>query len=223
MELSYSTQAWTARIRQPVPLALSPIIGDAVHNLRASLDLALCDLVRLNERSIDGVLFPFCRSAADLPGMIKRRNVHRAGKDVVELIHSMRPYQSGYEGLRAIHDMDVADKHQTLLPVLGAATLPLAKLLGRSIPAEIANFSTLISKDGQMVIGLPGSMGIPLGTELPARFFLAFGNGRGFGGKSVFEFLHYLAQVADGVVKALAALRPGAAFPVPDARPARSK
>jgi hypothetical protein len=36
--------SWTVRIREPVPVYLAPIIGDIVHNLRASLDLIACDL-----------------------------------------------------------------------------------------------------------------------------------------------------------------------------------
>jgi hypothetical protein len=46
------SHAWIARIRKPVPLFLSAIIGDAVHNLRTSLDLLACDLVRLTGRSV---------------------------------------------------------------------------------------------------------------------------------------------------------------------------
>jgi hypothetical protein len=213
MELSYSTHAWTARIRKPVPLELSAIIGDVVHNLRASLDLVICDLVRINGRGVDKVHFPFCATAAELPKAIADRNIHKAGADVVQLISSLKPYRGGHDALRALHDMDVSDKHQALIPLLGAATLPLRGLLGPKVPRELANFSTLIAKDGQIIIGLPASIGIPLGTELPSRFFLAFGDGPGFGGKTVLEFLHHLAEVADGVIKALTALRPGAAFP----------
>jgi hypothetical protein len=54
MEMSYDSRAWIARIRKPVPFELAPIIGDVVHNLRTSLDLLACDLVRLAGKSTLG-------------------------------------------------------------------------------------------------------------------------------------------------------------------------
>lgn len=223
MELSRDTRGWIARIQRPIPISLSAVIGDVVHNLRASLDLIMCDLVRLNGGSLDKVHFPFCAKASELDKAISDRKIRRAGDDVVQVVRNLKPYAGGNDALRAIHDMDVADKHTMLLPVLGAVTLPLRGILGQAIPEQLANFSTLIVKDGQIVIGTPGSVPIPLGTELPARFFLAFGEGRGFGRRPVIESLHELAQTADGVVNALASLRPGAAFPRPTpTKPARS-
>jgi hypothetical protein len=212
MELSYGTHAWIARIRHPVPPSLSPIIGDVVHNLRAALDLLACDLVRVNRRNPKSVYFPFCTTAADLPKTIKERNLHYAGEDVVRVIQSLKPYPSGNAGLRAIHDMDVADKHRALLPVLGAVSLPVASILSAGKEFPIPQFSTLVAFDGQIIVGLPATQ-IPLGTELPARWLLAFGDGPGFKGRQVIEFLHQLAEIAKGVVNTLAALRPGATFP----------
>lgn len=62
------------------------------------------------------------------------------------------------------------------------------------------------------VMGLPASQ-IPLWTELPARFFLAFGEGEGFGNRPVVECLHELTKTANCVILTLSSLRPGAAFP----------
>jgi hypothetical protein len=214
MEPHWQTQAWIARIRQPVPHMLSTVIGDVVHNLRTALDLLACDLVRIAGRTTKQVYFPFCETAAELPSKIKDRNLHRAGQDVVREIESLKPYKGGNTALRAIHDMDVADKHQALLPLLGAASVPLADLLQKGRDFPVQEWSTLIANDGQIVIGIPGHIGLPLGTELPSRWFLALIDLPSIGNREVIQFLHELAETADRVLNALASLRPGAVFPV---------
>jgi len=112
-----STQhLWTLRVRQKVPQEFAGIIGDAIHNLRSALDLLACDLVRMNGGETKDVNFPFAGGADGLEIAIKNRNINRAGKDVVEIIRSLKPYTGGNEALRAIHDLDIADKHVTLIP-----------------------------------------------------------------------------------------------------------
>jgi hypothetical protein len=213
------TQSWNARIRKPVPVKFSTLIGDAVHNIRAALDVLICDLVRINNKSPNNVYFPFCASAADLPDTIRKRNVHRAGKDVVQAIESLKPYKGGNVALRLIHDLDIADKHQALLPVIGAVSLPLGQIFKTDLPLNVGNWQSIIDHDGQMIIGTPNILGLPPGTELPARFFLAL-NFPGIGVRPAIEGLHGLAYEADSIFKALTALRPGAVFPVvPPMRP----
>lgn len=215
----FETRAWLARIREPVPLSFSTIIGDVIHNLRAALDLLMCDLARVAGRSDKGVYFPFCETAADLVDTIKKRNAHRAGVDVVDVIKTLKPYKGGDMALRAIHDLDIADKHHALLPVLGAATVPVGEILriGPEYPL-LQNFtlSTLIASDRQIIVGLPNyGSAPPIGTKLPARFFLAFDNTAALKGAEVFKTLHDLAEAANRVFDALTALRPDAAFPSP--------
>ncbi len=208
------TQSWNARIRKAIPTKFSTLIGDAVHNLRSALDLLICDLVRINNKNPDNVYFPFCSSAADLPHAIRKRNVHRAGRDVVQAIESLKPYKGGNVVLRLIHDLDIADKHQALLPVLSGVSLPLGKLFGTNLPDNVGNWQSLIDHDGQMIIGTEDYLKIPLGTELPARFFLALDFGPGVGFRPVIEGLHELAHEANRVFQALTSLRPGAVFPI---------
>jgi hypothetical protein len=210
------SHAWIARIRKPIPLTSSVIIGDAVHNLRTALDLLICDLARINSKSYKKVYFPFCEKPSDLSAVME--NMHlpsRCGKDVASAIRLMEPYKGGITLLRTIHDMDIADKHQSLIPVLGAMNAPIAKILVAGREFATPPVSTLVTMDGQIIMGLPPTQ-IPLGTELPSRFFLAFGElseAPGCRGRVVVEFLHDLAKVADGVIETLAALRPGASFP----------
>ncbi len=208
------TQSWNARIRKPMPTKFSVLIGDFVHNLRTALDLLVCDLVTITGKSAADVYFPFCATAADLPRMIRDRKIQRAGMDVVAYIESLKPYKGGNVALRVIHDLDLTDKHRALLPVLSGVSLPLSKLFGTNLPDAVGNWQSLIDHDGQMVIGTGDYLKIPLGTELPARFFLALDFGPGIGFRPVIEGLHDLAREANSIFKALTSLRPGAKFPV---------
>jgi hypothetical protein len=209
-------RSWVTRIRKPVPIELAAIIGDVVHNLRAALDVLICDLARVNGHGAAGVYFPFCEDPSYLRERMRQKRVYRAGKDVEKAIEALKPYKGGNALLRCIHDMDVADKHQALLPTIGGVTVPLRKILGGP-PNSLEEWSSLFT-DGHMVIGTtPELSWIPLGTELPARFFLCFAGTKGepaFGQEAV-KFLEQLSHVANGVVETLAALRPGAVFPVP--------
>lgn len=195
MKEIYDTRAWLARIRKPVPLDLSAIIGDVVHNLRSTLDLLVCDLVRSAGKSTKRVYFPFCDTLTDLPRVIKERNLHHAGADVVDTIERLRPYKGGNVALRAVHDMDIEDKHRALLPVIGAATVPLADILKLPPNVQLRSISTIIVQDGQIIVGMPNLARAPaLGTELPASFFLAVQDIPGLGNREVFRILHDLTE-----------------------------
>jgi hypothetical protein len=84
---------------QGVPEDFGAIIGDIIHNLRSALDLAACEIVRAAGGSDDNVYFPFCKNVHELGGMIKRRNIDRAGPDAVNLIQSLKPYHGGNAAL----------------------------------------------------------------------------------------------------------------------------
>ena len=115
----------------------------------------------------------------------------------------MKPYRGGNIALRAIHDLDVTDKHRALLPVLSGVSLPLGKLFGTNLPDSVGNWRSLIDHDGQMIIGTADYLKIPLGTELPARFFLALDFGPGIGFRPVIEGLHELGVGSHGRENAL--------------------
>lgn len=84
----------------PVPW-FAAIAGDIVHNLRAALDQAACELVRIRGGNVKNVYFPFSDSETRLDEAIKSKNFDRAGADAVALLKTLRPYKGGNEVLRA--------------------------------------------------------------------------------------------------------------------------
>src|SRR4051794_8992852 len=53
------------------PVLAAPIIGDAIHNLRAALDMMACELARQNGKSDKGVYFPISDTEPGLDDRIK--------------------------------------------------------------------------------------------------------------------------------------------------------
>lgn len=194
--------------REPVPRELSAIIGDTVHNLRAALDIMACECVRRAGHSDKNVYFPFAKSALDLDFQIDKKNMKRAGKPVVDLIKSLKPYAGGNVALRALHDLDVQDKHRAIIPVV------------MTVPSMIPVFD-----DGKRVEGDTGvrtsvpathalrfanaenaSTWRPIGHTESVAFNLMFPSETVFGGREVVPTLHGLVEDTSRIVESFSAL-----------------
>ena len=112
----------------PVPEIVSSILGDIFHNLRSSLDLMASELCRNQKKSDEGVYFPFCDNESELDAMIKRRHFDRTGDASVRLLKELKPYKGGNITLRAIHDLNVQDKHQRLIANAVSFSSPIIDL-----------------------------------------------------------------------------------------------
>lgn len=111
-----------------LPKESATILGDAMHNLRAALDLLAVEVVRVtpdsagNPGNTKNVYFPFSETSAEFEDAVKGRNFHRAGEDAVALVRTYQPYRDGNATLRALHDFDVQDKHKSTIPVGSVAS-----------------------------------------------------------------------------------------------------
>ncbi|AVJ33033.1 hypothetical protein CLM74_09745 [Stenotrophomonas sp. MYb57] len=102
-------------VMRGMPDSLNEALGDAVHNLRASLDLLAVEVVRLNGGTSKGVYFPFADAAHNLEEVIRSRKWHLADPEDVDIVRELRPYKGGNQLLRALHDLDIQDKHLSLI------------------------------------------------------------------------------------------------------------
>ena len=91
------------------------VLGYAIHSLRASLDPLTSELAHINCKSDNHVYFPIAASKQDFPKSIEKRNIDKAVLDAVNLIHTYASYRGGNELLRAVHNLDIEDKHTALL------------------------------------------------------------------------------------------------------------
>jgi hypothetical protein len=102
-----------------VPVALPLIIGDAVHNLRSALDLAVWSAYKADHND-EGrhIYFPIGSDAATYAteSARKLKGVKQAFQDAVA---GIKPYRGGNDLFFGLNKLDLADKHQLLItPVI---------------------------------------------------------------------------------------------------------
>jgi hypothetical protein len=167
------------------PEALGAIVGDVIHNLRAALDLSACEIVKAAGQPDGDVYFPFCKDEIELDSMIKRKRFDRAGPDAVALLHELKPYHNGNAMLRVLHDLDIRDKHQALIPSAASVASPVIQMWeddGRINPRIIGDPTTASS------------------------IALVFPPGTGVDGRPIVQTLHELVELVAGVIEAFRAL-----------------
>ena len=206
------SNVWVVRLRQSVPIEFGPIIGDVVHSLRSSLDLMATDLVRLNGGRYDKTYFPFAINAEQLEGQIKDK-VRNAHPDVIDLIRSFKPYTGGNLSLRALHDLDIQDKHQALIPSVSAARTNAFLMRYGGAWNQIPEWNTAVPHDGWWMASMPAMANLPLGSEVSADFALVFEPDSPFSGHEVVPTLGGLADYVASVIEAFATLCKGQRFP----------
>jgi hypothetical protein len=123
------------------------IIGDIIHNLRASLDHAYWQCTEKFSKS-DGerrkIQFPIVPTEkafreSELPGLPSR-----VSKSFVKALESLKPYrENGNKLLCAIHDLDVLDKHKLLIP-----TGNFTKITSSIIQGQVPDFPSSIMNSG---------------------------------------------------------------------------
>lgn len=142
-------------LTREAPQVIPAIIGDVIHNLRSALDVMMCDMVRLEtgQDDVSGVYFPFASDAVELEKMIIKRRVHLAGQHVVDLVRSFAPYKGGNLALRRIHDLDIVDKHTSIIQVACMFTYPDQGSIGNTL-------SLLTPKDRLWGFGAKSAAGV---------------------------------------------------------------
>lgn len=199
---------WVVRFVEPMPTEMSAIIGDVIHNLRTALDLTAADLVKLHGKSVKGVYFPFCAKESDLDEMIRSRKFDRAGPAAVALLKALKPYKGGNPELRAIHDLDILDKHQALLPMASAALTPSMNIsFFGNAPIDLPEIRPKIDYDGQPIWIMPPVSNLPLGTKLDVYVGIIFGDeAKDYQGWDIIDALTHFIDITEGVVESFASL-----------------
>jgi hypothetical protein len=143
---------WLVHIDEPPPADLRTTLGDIVHNLRSALDLMACDLVALNKGNPKNVYFPIADASEQLDARIKDKHFDRASEEAISLLRKIGPYPGGEHHLRALHDLDIMDKHKRLIPVMSGAIMP-----NFAISGNISLGTRIEIREGQGVFDLPAT------------------------------------------------------------------
>ena len=161
-----------------IGLVPGAIVGDAVHNMRTALDLMSSELARMNGKNDKDVYFPFSTTKDNLQDAIVKKGFNKTGADSVALLVKLAPYRGGNDALRALHDLDIEDKHTALIP--SGIDMDFA------IDVEVT------------VQEIGASMPIPIGSN---NVHYSFPPNSFFSGRRIIETLKELVQLVDGVIE----------------------
>jgi hypothetical protein len=199
----------------PIPDEWGAIVGDCVHNLRSALDLLACELIRANG-GIPGdyAAFPVGSNFTHFNSSAVRR-INGASADAIKLVRRLKPYDGGNDTLWRLHRIDIADKHQLLIPVAAAHkefgvqydiqgagppdyTPPmwLGPASDRKFPLK--NGDELISYKRVVAPGIKDE------TKFHFTFEIAFGEGQIFDGEPVVARLDQLIRFTERIINLFA-------------------
>ncbi len=185
---------------QPIPDQAPLIIGDTVHNLRSSLDLMACEIVRRAGHTPDKYTkFPFRNDRQELVNTINGGKIKAAGRTIIDLIVDIiKPYKGGNNALCALHDLDVMDKHKLLIPIVSVTAL-----IGVDVADEAGNTlrnTTLTVAQGGKLNAVMFNTPAKITNYGQPTFGIFFDKGQAFEGQPVIPTLHELSQLVLGVV-----------------------
>lgn len=111
---------YSVEVRAGVPTELALVVGDAIHNTRATLDQLCWQLVLANGGAPDRkTAFPMSASKHDFEKTAPRCLLG-ASQETLRFIRRLKPWANGNKALTQLHQLDIIDKHRVIL-VVGAA------------------------------------------------------------------------------------------------------
>ena len=186
------------------PEEIPAIIGDAIHNLRAALDLLLFEMIENTGQKPGKAYFPFAKTKDDVAGLIKGGQVSTLGQDIIDVIlNGIKPFDRP-EGitLYALNRLDIGDKHHLLIPT--ARPITLSGVSARFGPINMTDCSFGIGDKGEMTIiqGMPPGP-IEVRSYGKATFKILFSKGQPLADEEVIPTLRQLAELVTGAVRLL--------------------
>lgn len=158
------------------------ILGDAIHNLRSALDIMATDLAMIVGQNPEEAYFPFAADLASLRNSKKFKKFAKIGIDFAELLEAIAPYRGGNKAMRAMHDLDVQDKHRGLIVTL-----------------KVIDFDF----EGEIDLDDPASHSLSGKADV---IEYRFPDDSPMAGEPIIQSLEVLAKTVEGILEAFAAL-----------------
>lgn len=187
----------------PTPRHLPLIIGDVIHNLRSALDHLASDLVMFQEASIDNVYFP---TGSDKDGFHEalKRHIRKAGPAAIQSLSKLEAYYGGDGAiLRALHDLDLADKHRAIVPTVNRAMV--TNIRGTSPQGHdifFAGVNMSIHNGRGDIMGMPNYFKVEFDEAKAAD--VSFGEPKMLGVKTVREATKEMTEAVIAVIDTFA-------------------
>ncbi|SRR5713101_3613824 len=178
-----------------IPDVFPLILGDAVHNLRSALDYLACELVRSANVTPDHVYFPISNGVEQYKASSggKTQGIPKAAKDEID---KMRPYRGGNNGLWALHELDIIDKHR-LLPTVSRTIGHWSVELSTTATSYTFALSPIL-EEGHIIGSIPGNHEPDKRMSVTAD--ISFGEPDVIKGRPMIETLTQLANLVEAIV-----------------------
>lgn len=201
-----------AVITRPAPLSLSVIMGEAIHQMRSSLDHLATAAARLCDPTVREVHFPFSQQSAVFDNWKKGHASHMRA-DHIDVIERHQPFTTTaepHELLRAMAEFDNEAKH-AVMPA-AYAFMPVAGFMGE---VEVAFLHPEFIEHGTALCRCRPAPGTKVVGTLDIE--LAYGAPRGMIRQSTLMAMQY--QVGMIVADVRAATPEWSVVPAPSAPP----
>lgn len=205
---------YLSSVKEP-PDILSAIIGDALQNLRSTLDHLAWQLVEANgKRPTRDTSFPIFKDAVSYQN---GRTVKVSGMSVaaIQIVDGLKPYAGGNTDLSRLHELNNIDKHRLLLTVgSGFQSINLAphmqhfmeKSLPKDWPVKNLDLPDFFVPPADRLVPLKAGDDLfidgpeaEVNEKIQFRFDIAFAESPAHG-EPVLPILHQLANTVEGIV-----------------------
>lgn len=209
-------------VNEDVPISLSPILGDAIHNLRAAFDLIACQVVALGGGNQAHAQFPIFSSSKKYFEKVDRY-LGGAPQNAIDVIERFQPYHGGSnEALWLIHKLDILDKHRMIVPVGSAfsgiqfdVARGFQEAVEQGVISKLPDIPPLLLqpkerffplKDGAILMTVlrQAVAGFKERQDTKFVFDVAFGEGNVVDGEPVLSTLQKLIEFTNVSIKVLA-------------------
>jgi hypothetical protein len=179
------------------------IVGDVLHNLRSGLDILACDVLRACGRTnVRNVYFPFAKSPDTLETAIKQRRISKTRPNVVTEFRRLKPYKGGSELLYAIHELNLADKHQLLITIHQPAIARNIRVLAQGLVWNTGPSVGFRLEGERILVRVAASRNPQFDYDRHVPFEVLFDIGNGVL-KPVAETLFHMAQVVSEIIETI--------------------
>lgn len=206
--VSTFSHKYVSEFPEEIPL----IMGDAIHNFRASLDHAFVALGKLNGRGKGKSGFPFRETLVSLQDKnIKKDYIKEIGEPAYDfIIKNVKPYKSGNYPLWALNTLDNMDKHKLIIPIIEeshSGTFTLKSDDGGEITFTQGVQYVGKMPDGFSLVSMTGNVEYSSHGGTPT-FEAYFGSDQCFTGSPVIQTLNELEQAVRDAIKVLETFSP---------------
>jgi hypothetical protein len=184
----------------PIPKQISLLLGDAVGNLRSSLDLMACEMVEKRGREPSrNLYFPIAETADKLMSKLASEEIASFGEAVCNLIaHEIKPYKGGHPYVWALSQADNLAKHRKLLPKTGASQITVSMV--DHVAKAVIEGMTLRIEAGKVETSIQLGPDVRITKMSQVKYTVIFTPDSGFGAVEIISTLRKsIASIANMV------------------------